>query len=208
MKFGKDDVVIEVDDEKADQWVFNPAYTRGPLRGRYEYHKLPRAMNRKGGFFTKAIPGMYIWLNVKEKKAGIVDPLGFPENASLADEIAAYREVKRFVPERSTERVDMTANDIATWWHWMNAAVTRKGITGINEQMPEDDRITRAAACKIVYNGHLLDESNRPPGRIQIDFRSVEPYNWKTKEGTPVFMDEFEDRRRRDLPADAGVANP
>ena len=75
------------------------------------------------------IPGLYIVIDPKKKEARIVDPLSFPENKAIFEQVAKNRRTyAREVIKPEEERVypDLSDTGVKSWFHWARRCVEAK----------------------------------------------------------------------------------
>ncbi len=117
-------IVIQLGNKKNQQFYFPPLQEN--LRGDWVFDNLPRGTTSGRGLQSiPDTPGLQIVLDVEGKTAKLLDPLLFPENASLYDELKNKHEAvfgkTRAWPDRLLTLRD--ANDVKTWWYWIKRFV-------------------------------------------------------------------------------------
>lgn len=128
--FENGDIAIEFGTSGNDNVYFDPV--SDILRGRHERSNL---LNRQPGASSRStpllsidvIPGMVAVLNVRKKRAAVIDPLEWPENKALLDSLQSKIESmpgqtvvgRKIGPVPAMRRDAMTDSDVATWWYHM-----------------------------------------------------------------------------------------
>lgn len=115
------EIVIEVSTPGSGDKFFDPLGMT--LRGAL---KLSDVHEKGGTLPSMDIPGMRVGLTISSRKARIFDPLSFPGNQGILDEINNKRggtltQPYRACPQKTYK--DMTANELATWLYWMQRYV-------------------------------------------------------------------------------------
>lgn len=126
--------------------LFGPTAAR--LRGRWSWSNTARGETSEAGL-TKMpeVPGLYIVIDPPARRAAIIDPLGLEENRGLLLEVSNCHQSlygRSIVPVPTTERHDMTDDELATWLYWAWRFKNSGHVTVVAGHVPDLAEIGRA----------------------------------------------------------------
>ncbi len=135
------EIVIEIGNKKNQSVFFPPLQDN--LRGTWVFENLPRGtVSAMGLQEIPSTPGLRIHLDIDLRKAKRTDPLLYPENAGLYEELKVVHE-KLFGKTRGwpTLEIDLPdADAVKTWHYWMKRLVDNKCATlvegNLNHKLP------------------------------------------------------------------------
>lgn len=131
------EITVEVADENCRNLLWGPTQDR--LRGRWDWSKLPRGETSERGL-TKMpiIPGLYITVQPRERRAVILDPLTLPENARTLAEVSAAHAFlwnQSIVPVETRTYENLSPNQLATWLYWMWRGLESKTLRQVSGRL-------------------------------------------------------------------------
>jgi hypothetical protein len=141
------EATVEVWGDLCRNAMFPPTQER--VRGRWDPHEMPPGdVSSVGLLQMPVIPGMYVRVNVREKKAAVVDPLSFPENRALLDKVSESHHSlfqKRVTSVDPVVRENMNDDDLASWVYWMMRLVQGGSARLIKGELPAtEDEVQKA----------------------------------------------------------------
>lgn len=166
------EITIEVATKHCGSLQFCAVTPARNLRGRWDRSKLYGESINGPLSQMPDIPGMYISIDPKRRRARIYDPLTLEENKDLLytmEKIWNQTNQEAAGPGKETIRENMDDTQIKTYLHWMRRAV--------------DDRCAR----EIPGSARLpsLKEIARLPGKTRVEIRSNLSRNVKYLEDMP-----------------------
>lgn len=138
-----DRVVIEVATRKNDTVVFYPAQER--LRGRWRNSNLGFGSQPSEALMRMPdIPGIHVFVEVRDRRVGFRDPLAYKENARVLEEASAAHKAmdsdgRPIVPVPDVVKDEVEDTEIATWLYWMMRLVQAEYAVLIKGSLPKDE---------------------------------------------------------------------